>query len=111
MKHYFVIEIGVLGALTAALLSIPDIGGPVIVSLIIVVAWVTLQLISSVAFCKAIQQGTIEVYPEPGGGKETYALAKGARPGWLVMRHIWTYALIRPRDPVVAESDDRRPGS
>jgi len=99
MKHYFAIEIGVLAGVTAALLGVPDLGGPMIVVPIVVVAWVTLQLVSSVAFCNAIHKGKIAVYQGPRGAKETYAVARGARPGWLVMRHVWVYSLIGEPKP------------
>jgi hypothetical protein len=99
MKHYFAIEIGVLAGLTAALLGVPDLGGLKIVAPVVVVAWVTLQLVSSVAFCNAIHKGKIVVYQGPRGAKETYAVARGARPGWLVMRHVWVYSLIAEPKP------------
>ena len=93
-KNYFAIEIGVLAALTAVLMGIPELGGWRIVAPLIVIAWVALQLVSSVAFCNAIDKGKIVVFRGSRGSKETYGIAKGARPGWLVMRHIWTYKLI-----------------
>jgi hypothetical protein len=94
MKHYFSIEIGVLAGLTATLLSIPNLGGPLIVAPVIVVAWIILQLVSVVAFCLAINKGTILTYQASPGSKETYEIASGRRPGWLVMRHVWAYRLI-----------------
>jgi hypothetical protein len=94
VKNYFAIELGVLAGFTAALLGFPQLGGLVIVAPLVVIAWVTLQLISSVAFCDAINKGKIAVYPGTGGSKETYGVTKGAHPGWLVMRHVWAYQLI-----------------
>jgi hypothetical protein len=99
-KNYFAIEIGVLAVLTAVLMGIPDLGGWRIVAPLVIVGWVTLQLVSSVAFCDAINKGKIVVFRGPRGSKETYGVAKGARPGWLVMRHVWTYKLIsEPKAP------------
>jgi hypothetical protein len=94
LKNYLAIEVGILAGLTAALLGVPDLGGIWVVVPIMVVFWVALQLISSVAFCNAIDKGKIMVYQGPRGSKETYGLARGAKPGWLVMRHVWTYRLF-----------------
>jgi len=60
LKNYLAIEVGILAGLTAALLGVPDLGGIWVVVPIMVVFWVALQLISSVAFCNAIDKGKIE---------------------------------------------------
>lgn len=94
MKDYIAIEGGLVAIVTAALLGIPDLGGAWVVVPIVVVTWVTLQLVSSVAFCNAINKGQIVVRPGRGEAKETYGVAKGAKLSWLVKRHVWTYKLI-----------------
>jgi hypothetical protein len=100
VKNYLAIEVGVFAAITAALLGVRDLGGIWVVAPIMVLAWVTLQLVSSVAFCDAINKGKIMVYQGQRGSKETYGLAGGAKPGWIVMRHVWTYQLFpEPKAP------------
>lgn len=94
VKNYVAIEIGILAGLTTAFLGSPELGGIWVVVPIMVLAWVTLQLVSSVAFCNALHQANISVYRGPRGSRETYGLAQGAKPGWLVMRHVWMYSLF-----------------
>ncbi len=100
MKNYAAIEGFVVAGLTAALLGVPDLGGLLVVLPLVIVAWVTLQLVSGVAFCDAIHKGLIGTARGPRGAKEVYFVAKGAKLGWLVKRHIWAYELIRDRSAV-----------
>ena len=93
-KNYFAVEIGVFAGVTSALMGFPELGGWRIVAPLIVIAWVTLQLVSALAFCNAIHKGKIVVSRGGRGSKEIYRLVKDVRPGWLVMRHVWTYKLI-----------------
>ena len=94
MKNYFAIEIGALALLTAVLMGIPDLGGIWPVVPLVALAWATLQLISAVAWCKAIHKGDVIVYHGQRGGRETYGFSKTAKPGWLVKRQVWVYKLI-----------------
>jgi hypothetical protein len=94
VRYYFGIELGVLAAVSAALLSIRAFGGVWVVVPLVVIAWVLLQLISSVAFCNAISKGDIAVSRHPLTSKETYRIAAGRKSRWLVMRHVWTYNLV-----------------
>jgi hypothetical protein len=96
MKYYIVFEIAIAAVLTALLMMMPRIGGLVTVVPCVVLGWTVLQLVSAVAFCKAIQEGIITVQPGTRGTKETYGIARGARPSWWVMRHVWAYRLIVP---------------
>ena len=104
MKNYLAIEAFVLSGATATLLGIPGLGRISVVLPLIVLIWVTLQLLSSVAFCHAIQKGQIVAVRGPRGSKEVYFVAKGAKLGWLVKRHIWVYELIRETNPQSAVS-------
>lgn len=94
MRHYWALELIIVAILTASLLTLQIFGGPWIVVPIVIIAWVLLQLVSSVAFCNAINKRTVTVTRASAGTKETYGLAAGARPGWLVMRHVWMYDLV-----------------
>jgi hypothetical protein len=101
VNYYIVLEIAAAAVLTAILLVVPRLGGLVTVVPGIVLMWTVLQLVSAVAFCKAIQARKIIVHPGTEGAKETYNLAQGARPDWWVMRHVWAYQLIaEPKSPV-----------
>jgi hypothetical protein len=104
MKNYLAIEAFVLSGATATLLGIPGLGRISVVLPLIVLIWVTLQLISSVAFCNAIHKGQIVAVRGPRGSKEVYFVANGAKLGWLVKRHIWVYELIRETNPQSAVS-------
>lgn len=98
-RNYMAVELCGVGVLTAVLLGFPDLGGARVVAPIVCVAWVALQLVSSVAFCDAIHKGKIVVFKRRGE-KETYGVAKGAKLSWVVLRHIWAYELIRePKRP------------
>ena len=94
MKNYLAMEIGALALLTAVLMGIPDLGGMWPVVPLVALAWTTLQLISAVAWCKAIHKGDVIVYHGQRGGRETYGFSKTAKPSWLVKRHVWVYKLI-----------------
>lgn len=91
---YMAVEGGLVAIVTAGLLGTPELGGAWVVVPIVVVTWVTLQLVSSVAFCNAINKGRIVVFPGRGTARETYGIAKGAKLGWLVKRHVSVYKLI-----------------
>lgn len=94
MKNYIAIEIGALALLTAILMGIPALGGMWPVVPLVALGWATLQLVSAVAWCKAIHKGDVIVYHGQRGGRETYGFSKTAKPGWLVKRHVSVYKLI-----------------
>ncbi len=108
MKNYLAIELGALAFLTAVLMGIPAIGGIWPVVPLVALAWTTLQLVSAVAWCKAIHKGDVIVYHGQRRGRETYGFSKTAKPGWLVMRHVWVYKLISvPRGGVSSTAAQR----
>lgn len=94
LKNYLAIEAGVLAFITAVLMGIPDLGGIWPVAPLMALGWTTLQLVSAVAWCKAIHKGDVIVYHGQVCGRETYGFSKTAKPGWLVKRHVWVYNLI-----------------
>ncbi len=102
MKHYWIVELTVAAVLTAALLELRVLGGALGVIPTVIGLWIVLQLVSSIAFCNAINKRTIIVYPGLRGSKETYGLAAGTEPGWLVMRHVWAYDLLRKAPPAAS---------
>jgi hypothetical protein len=94
VKYYIALEIAVAAVVTAILLCIPQLGGLATIVPGMILVWTVLQLVSAVAFCKAIQEGKILVHPVRQGHKETYGIAQRAQPSWWVMRHVWAYRLI-----------------
>jgi len=109
VKNYLAIEIGAVALLTSVLMGIPELGGIWPVVPLVALGWATLQLLSAVAWCKAIHKGDVIVYHGQRGGRETYGFSKTAKPGWLVKRHVWVYKLISvPQAGVPAASPQQQ---
>ena len=118
MKHYIALEFGGIAMLAALLLSVDGFGGPAAVVPWLVIGWMTLQIVSSIAFFKAIESGKVILCRVAVSSKALYSVAKGARFPWLALRHMWMYKLMAPvrRDPSLqvdgGEGDgQRRPGA
>lgn len=87
MNRYVLYEIAAFASLSAILFALfPNHNG--FVYLAIIGLYGALQVVSAMAFCRALHAGAvIEHAPAP----YRYSVASKRRPSWLALRHLHTY--------------------
>jgi hypothetical protein len=92
VRRYFIAELLVIGAVTAALLTLSP-SHPFAAPLAVVVGWVALQIVSAFSFMRALYRGDVV---EHKGSPRRYSVAPRATVSWYTRRFMALYLKTIP---------------